>query len=57
MKNPKTDRGLYLNIKDEDRSVFFAPDYERLIILNSKNNLKLAFGTFRIEFSTGEKRK
>ena len=36
-KNPNTDNGLYWNIEKEKKYIFFAPDYDRLIILNSNN--------------------
>lgn len=37
IKNPNTDNGLYWNVKNENKYIFFAPDYDRLIILNSRN--------------------
>ncbi|WPO84143.1 hypothetical protein SD427_07355 [Chryseobacterium sp. JJR-5R] len=36
-KNSNTDNGLYWNAENEKRYVFFAPDYDRLIDINSKN--------------------
>lgn len=35
IKNPNTDNGLYWNIKNENKFIFLAPDYGRLIILNN----------------------
>lgn len=37
IKNPNTDNGLYWNVKKENKYIFFAPDYDRLIILNNVN--------------------
>jgi hypothetical protein len=42
-KNPNTDHGLYWNIKNENKFIFFAPDYERLIILNKTNLSKTCY--------------
>ncbi|WP_131450843.1 hypothetical protein [Chryseobacterium sp. FH1] len=42
-KNPNTDNGEYWNVKNENKYVFFAPDYNRLIILNSKNLSKTCY--------------
>lgn len=42
-KNPNTDHGLYWNIMNEDKYIFFAPDYDRLIILKSKNLSKTCY--------------
>nr|WP_314492582.1 hypothetical protein [uncultured Chryseobacterium sp.] len=42
-KNPNTDNGLYWNVKNENKYIFFAPDYDRLIILNSKNLSKTCY--------------
>jgi hypothetical protein len=52
-KNPNTDKGLYWNVKKENKYIFFAPDYERLIILNNTNLSKTCYwDTFngRIDF-------
>ena len=42
-KNPNTDNGLYWNVKKENKYIFFAPDYERLIILNNTNLSKTCY--------------
>jgi len=42
-KNPNTDNGLYWNVKNENKYIFFAPDYDRVIILNSKNLSKTCY--------------
>ncbi|MXO04488.1 hypothetical protein [Flavobacterium sp. HBTb2-11-1] len=42
-KNPNTDNGLYWNVKEENKYIFFAPDYDRLIILNSTNLSKTCY--------------
>lgn len=42
-KNPNTDKGLYWNVKKENKYVFYAPDYDRLIILNSSNLSKTCY--------------
>jgi hypothetical protein len=36
-KNPNTDHGLYWNVRKENKYIFFAPDYDRLIVLNKSN--------------------
>lgn len=43
IKNPNTDNGLYWNIKKENKYIFFAPDYDRLIILNNINLSKTCY--------------
>jgi hypothetical protein len=43
IKNPNTDHGLYWNIKNENKFIFFAPDYDRLIILNNVNLSKTCY--------------
>lgn len=56
-KNPNTDNGLYWNIKKENKYIFFAPDYDRLIILNSKNLSKTCYWDNQngiIDFGTGQ---
>ncbi|MNK06440.1 hypothetical protein D3C87_243380 [compost metagenome] len=42
-KNPNTDNGLYWNIKKENKYIFFAPDYKRLIIVNNSNLSKTCY--------------
>lgn len=42
-KNPTTDHGLYWNLKDKQRLVLFAPDYDRLIMLNTTNLSKTCY--------------
>lgn len=42
-KNPNTDNGLYWNVKRENKYIFFAPDYDRLIILNNTNLSKTCY--------------
>jgi hypothetical protein len=42
-KNQNTDKGLYWNVKKENKYIFFAPDYDRLIILNSTNLSKTCY--------------
>lgn len=42
-KNPNTDNGLYWNVKKEQRFIFFAPDYDRLIVLNNTNLSKTCY--------------
>lgn len=36
-KNPNTDNGLYWNVRKQNKYIFYAPDYDRLIILNKSN--------------------
>ncbi|MFD2907112.1 hypothetical protein ACFSX9_00040 [Flavobacterium ardleyense] len=36
LKNPNTDNGLYWNVKSEHKYIFYAPDYDKLIILNNE---------------------
>jgi hypothetical protein len=43
IKNPNTDNGLYWCIKNEHKFIFYAPDYERLIILNNINLSKTCY--------------
>ena len=55
-KNPNTDNGLYWNIKSENKYIFFAPDYDRLIILNKTNLSKTCYWdntNGMIDFGTG----
>lgn len=42
-KNPNTDHGLYWNLKKEHKYIFFAPDYDRLIVLNNTNLSKTCY--------------
>ncbi|WP_316746683.1 hypothetical protein [Pedobacter gandavensis] len=42
-KNPNTDNGLYWNLKKEHQYIFFAPDYDRLIVLNNTNLSKTCY--------------
>ena len=42
-KNPNTDNGLYWNVKKEQKFIFFAPDYDRLIVLNNANLSKTCY--------------
>lgn len=43
IKNPNTDNGIYWNIKKENKYIFFAPDYQRLIIVNNSNLSKTCY--------------
>jgi hypothetical protein len=42
-RNPNTDNGLYWNLKKLNKYIFYAPDYNRLIILNSTNLSKTCY--------------
>jgi hypothetical protein len=42
-KNPNTDNGLYWHLKKENKFVLFAPDYDRLIIINNSNISKTCY--------------
>jgi hypothetical protein len=42
-KNPNTDNGLYWNLKKESKFVLFAPDYDRLIIINNTDISKTCY--------------
>lgn len=56
-KNPNTDNGFYWNVKKENRYVFFAPDYDRLIILDTKNLSKTCYWDSQngmIDFGAGD---
>lgn len=58
IKNPNTDNGLYWNLKNEHRYVFFAPDYNRLIVLNNTNLSKTCYWDFmngNIDFGNCDK--
>lgn len=43
VKNPNTDHGLYWNVKKENKYIFFAPDYDKLIVLNSTDLSKTCY--------------
>ncbi|RWW96716.1 hypothetical protein [Flavobacterium cerinum] len=43
IKNPNTDNGLYWNLKEANKFIFFAPDYDRLIILNNTDLSKTCY--------------
>lgn len=43
LKNSNTNNGLFWNIKKENKYIFFAPDYDRLIILNNENLSKTCY--------------
>lgn len=42
-KNTNTDNGLYWTVKEGQRFIFFAPDYDRLIILNNTSLSKTCY--------------
>ncbi|OOG18757.1 hypothetical protein BWD42_01990 [Sphingobacterium sp. CZ-UAM] len=42
-KNPNTDHGLYWNVKAQNKFIFYAPDYSRLIILNNTDLSKSCY--------------
>jgi len=42
-KNPNTDNGLYWNIKTQNKFIFYAPDYSRLILLNNTDLSKTCY--------------
>jgi hypothetical protein len=42
-KNPNTDNGLFWNVKSEKKYIFFAPDYDRLIVLNNTKLSKTCY--------------
>lgn len=42
-KNPNTEKGIYWNVKKENKYIFFAPEYDRLIILNNTNLSKTCY--------------
>ncbi|GAA0883563.1 hypothetical protein GCM10009120_21610 [Sphingobacterium siyangense subsp. cladoniae] len=42
-KNPNTDNGLYWNLKPQNKFILYAPDYDRLIILNNTNLSKTCY--------------
>lgn len=42
-KNQKTENGLYWNISEENKFIFYAPDYNRLIVLNNTNLSKSCY--------------
>ena len=43
IKNPNTENGLYWNVKNENKFIFFAPDYGRLIILDNTKLSKTCY--------------
>ncbi len=43
LKNPHTDNGFYWNIKEENKYIFYAPDYDRLIVLNNTKLSKTCY--------------
>ncbi|ASK29057.1 hypothetical protein CEY12_02570 [Chryseobacterium sp. T16E-39] len=43
IKNPNTDHGFYWNLKKENKYIFYAPDYDRLIVLNNTNLSKKCY--------------
>ncbi len=42
-KNPNTDHGLYWNLKPQNKFILYAPDYNRLIMLNNTNLSKTCY--------------
>lgn len=42
-KNPNSANGLYWNLKKENKYIFFAPNYDRLIILNNTSLSKTCY--------------
>jgi len=46
LKNPNTAHGLYWNIRKEHKLIFYAPEYDRLIVLNSTNLSKTCYWDF-----------
>ncbi|MFD2324560.1 hypothetical protein [Mucilaginibacter galii] len=42
-KNPNTDHGLYWNLKNKQRLILYAPDYDRIIVLNTNNLSKTCY--------------
>lgn len=42
-KNPNTDNGLYWNVKAQNKFIFYAPDYKRLIIFNNTDLSKTCY--------------
>lgn len=42
-KNPNTDNGLYWNLKNQGKYIFYAPDYDRLTILNNAKLSKTCY--------------
>jgi hypothetical protein len=43
IKNPNTDNGLYWDLKKQNRYIFYAPDYDRLIVLNNTSLSKTCY--------------
>ncbi|WCT12479.1 hypothetical protein [Mucilaginibacter jinjuensis] len=42
-KNPHTDHGQYWNLKDKNRLILYAPDYDTFVVLNSTNLSKTCY--------------
>ena len=42
-KNPNIDNGRYWNLKDKNRLILYAPDYQRLVVLNTTNLSKTCY--------------
>jgi hypothetical protein len=42
-KNPNIDNGLYWNLKNQQRLILYAPDYQRLVVLNTTNLSKTCY--------------
>ncbi|WDF55610.1 hypothetical protein [Mucilaginibacter sp. KACC 22063] len=43
IKNPNTDNGLYWNLKNQHRFIFFNPDYRSLIVVDNTNLSKTCY--------------
>lgn len=43
IKNPNTANGLYWNVNDENKYIFYAPDYDRLVVINSSDLSKSCY--------------
>jgi hypothetical protein len=43
IRNTNTENGLYWNIKKENKYIFYAPDYDRLIVLNTSHLSKTCY--------------
>jgi hypothetical protein len=42
-KNPNIENGLYWNLKSQNKWVFFAPDYDRLVMINNTHLSKTCY--------------
>jgi len=42
-KNPNIDNGRYWNLKDQKRLILYAPDYQRMVVLNTTNLSKTCY--------------